>query len=94
MDEKERQFWFHFWNYGSLSIDKLARMAHCFNLANQLKINGSSFDIHIDTVSPTFAGAITTSIGGNRIFNDIEDLKGILYMDLEELKKALEDDTE
>ena len=88
MDEKERQFWFDLWRYGSLAMDKLAKLAFCLNLANQLKINGSSFDIHIDTVSPQMAGALTTTIGGNRIFYDLDDLKRILYMDLDELKRA------
>lgn len=88
MNENARQFYFDAWRYGALIADKMGEFTHCLNIANQLRINGAGFDIHIDTVSPHIAGALTTTVGGNRQFHNLEDLKALLYMDWEELRKA------
>lgn len=88
MDESERQYWFNYWQFGSLAIYKWGKLMHCLHLVNQLKINGSSVDLHIQEVSPHVGGGVTTSIGGHQFFNDLDELQAILEVHLNELKKS------
>ena len=88
MDEAERKFWFNYWCHGAFAIGKLGSLAHCLNLANQLQLNGAGFDIHIQKVSPSPAGGVTTTVTGFREFNDLGDLEILLRNAVEELKDA------
>jgi hypothetical protein len=90
MDEKEREYWFTYWTAGAFATGKMAKLAHCLNLANQLKLNGSSIDIHIQNISPRISGGVTTSAGGHAFFEDLGDLEAILYTHADMLKSSLE----
>jgi hypothetical protein len=88
MDEEERSYWFTFWNRGAYAIGKLAALAHCLNLANQLQMNGAGFDIHIQKVSPSPSGRVTTTVDKSREFDDLQDLEILLRRAVEELQNA------
>ena len=90
MDEKEREYWFQYWMYASSSADKMAKIARVLNLANQLQVNGCSFDLHIQQVSPTLSGGLTTPMMGLNLFENTGELLAILEITVSTLKAEME----
>ena len=51
-------------------------------------MNGGGFDIHIQGMSPSPHGGVTTSVTGHHRFDDTQDLEAVLYMAVEEMKES------
>ena len=88
--EEDRRLWFEQWFHGALVANQLAKLAYCLNLANQLEVNGASFDLHIQKVSPTISGGLTTSIAGFQPFENLSELEAWLLVAVNELKDSYE----
>lgn len=85
--EQEKHRMLARWLHGSLAASKLAELAACINLANQLQLNDVGFDMHIYGISPNFRGGLTTEIAGLNTFNNLGELRALLEMSVNTLRE-------
>lgn len=97
MDDKDREYWFKYWTRGYFHASKMVEIARALSLANQLQLNGCGFDLHIQQISPSISGGLTTPLTGLQLFENTGELLAILEMTVAALKASMEhnnDDTE
>ena len=90
MDDKDREYWFKYWTRGYFHASKMAEIARVLSLANQLQLNGCGFDLHIQQISPSLSGGITTPLTGLHLFENTFELLAILDMTVATLRVSME----